>query len=233
MPIYKKIIEYIEKCIRNEVYSRGGAIPSEQELCEKFQCSRMTVRKALDELVSSGILFKTQGKGTFVSTIEYDRLYSLKGFTQIMKEQGSAASSEVLSFEQTAASNIIAKKLRIFEGDMVYSLARIRKAAGVALSIEQVYLPVIEFPGLEKYDFSTSSLYETIEKEYGVRIERAVQAINTVDVTDGQAQILFQKDQGVALRTISIGYDKNSKPIEYDISLYNGYKFSVNVIISN
>lgn len=60
MPIYKKIIDYIEKCIKNGVYIRGGAIPSEQELCEMFQCSRMTVRKALDELVSTGILFKAQ-----------------------------------------------------------------------------------------------------------------------------------------------------------------------------
>ena len=233
MPIYKKIIDYIEKCIKNGVYIRGGAIPSEQELCEMFQCSRMTVRKALDELVSTGILFKAQGKGAFVSTIEYDRLYSLKGFTQIMKEQGYEASSEVLSFEQVPASDEIARKLRIIEGDMVYSLARIRKASGVALSIEQVYLPAIELPDLEKYEFSTCSLYETMEREYGLRIERAVQTINTVEVTGEQAQILFQKDQRVALRSFSIGYDKNSKPIEYEIALYNGYKYSIDVIINN
>jgi len=232
MPIYQEIITHIENYIKNGVYPRGGAIPIEQELCDMFKCSRMTVRKALDELVTSGILYRRQGKGAFVSTIEYDRLYSLKGFTQIMREQGFESSSKVICFEKIQSDQKIAQNLRMMEGAEVYYLERIRMAMGEALSIEKVYLPVADLPNLLKYDFSKLSLYETLDQEYGIKIDRAVQSINTIDVSGDAAQILFKKDNGVVLRSISTGYDKNSKPIEYECALYNGYKYTIDVIIS-
>lgn len=231
MPVYKQIIKYVEDRVKGGVYTRGGAIPSEQEFCNMFHCSRMTVRKALDELVSIGILYKSKGKGTFVSNIEYDRLYSLKGFSQIMREQGLSYSSEVVRFESLSADKEIAQKLRLLEGMDVYYLERIRKTEGNPISIEKVYLNAAKLPGLTKFDFSKLSLYETMETEYGVAISRAVQSINTVNIDGEYARILFNKKNGVAMRSISIGYNKNSEPIEYEYALYNGYKYTVDVII--
>lgn len=231
MPVYKKIMKYIEECIKGGVYSRGGAIPSEQEFCTMFDCSRMTVRKALDELVSIGILYKAKGKGAFVSNIEYDRLYSLKGFSQIMRQQGLEYSSEVVRFEIMPAQKDLANKLRILEGMDVYCLERIRKVMGDPVSIETVNLNMKDFPGLLNYDFSRLSLYEIMESEYGVSINRAVQSINTVNIDGENAKILFNKNKGVALRSMSIGYNKSSRPIEYEYALYNGYKYTVDVII--
>lgn len=231
MTKYQQIVEYIEKCIKNEIFPKGSAIPSEQELGAMFQCSRMTVRRALDELAAEGVVYKTKGRGTFVSNIAFDRLYSLKGFSQIMREQGIDYSSEVLIFEILNSSKDVAQHLKILQETEVYCLKRVRKAMGKAISIECVYLPVQEFPGLMDYDFAQCSLYETLANVYGVKIERAVQSISTEDIEGEEAKILFGKKKGVALKSVSVGYGKNFKPVEYENALYNGYKYTIDVVI--
>ena len=74
-PIFRQIIERINAGIESGEFTRGGAIPSEPELCRQFSTTRMTVRRAIDALVNEGKLFRVQGKGTFVSQFELDKTY--------------------------------------------------------------------------------------------------------------------------------------------------------------
>ena len=71
IPLYKQLISIIKNDIHNGVYKAGDKIPSETELCQRYQVSRITVRSAINELVEEELLFKTQGKGTFVAEPKY------------------------------------------------------------------------------------------------------------------------------------------------------------------
>ena len=73
IPLYAQIVEYLRKDIAANVFGRNGRIPTEAELSEKYGVSRITVRRAVDELVSQGLVEKKQGKGTFVTAPRFSR----------------------------------------------------------------------------------------------------------------------------------------------------------------
>src|SRR5690554_2418523 len=89
IPLYYQLLDVIEEKIRNDTWPRGEQIPAERELCEMFGVSRITVRKAIDELTRSGKLTRIQGKGTFVAEQPISqKLGSIYSFSQEMEKQG-------------------------------------------------------------------------------------------------------------------------------------------------
>lgn len=106
--IKRDILHYIEKMALGE---SGGCLPTERELCDRFQASRMTVRKAVDELEAEHVLYRIKGKGTFVYPKNQisQSLTRLTGFTEDMHAQGKSTSSKILLCELTAARNPLRK----------------------------------------------------------------------------------------------------------------------------
>ena len=86
LPLYYQVEEHIKQTIQSEELQPGDALPSERELSENFQISRMTVRQAITNLVNQGFLFREKGRGTFVSNQKFEQnLQGLTSFTEDMK----------------------------------------------------------------------------------------------------------------------------------------------------
>ncbi len=139
-------------------------IPSERELAEMYDISRMTVRQAVNNLVNDGYLIRRRGKGTFVAAQKIEQpLKGLTSFSEDMRARGMEPGTIVLSFETVPASQKLAEGLGVTEGDDLYEVRRLRLADGLPMALETLYIPVHLVPGLTR-DVVSGSVYEFYRK---------------------------------------------------------------------
>ena len=121
----------------------GDAIPSERHLSQQFGLSRMTVRQAVDTLVTDGVLVREQGRGTFVAPQRMDFEMRLTTFGEEMRRRGMEPATTVLTAQVVAATPDVATALEIEPRQKVHFLYRVRSADGVPICIEQAWVPVV------------------------------------------------------------------------------------------
>lgn len=179
------------------------ALPSERELMETYDVSRITVRRAIEELQREGFVYKIQGKGTFVQGDQKrQNLISITSCTEDVRRHGMTPSRKVLCKDIIEADKKRQSQLQLPEGSRVFHMARVYYANDEPINHTTVYLPYRYFPGIEAYDFSQYSLYGVIENDYNVKITRAERVLEAViaydeicehlDVRPGVPLILFQ-----------------------------------------
>lgn len=191
LPKYYLVKKAIVENIDNEVYDSKEPIPSERELMETYQVSRITIRKAIDELVTEGYLYKVQGKGTYVKTDEgSNNLFSITSCTEDVLKLGLTPSKKVVVSELVDANVKRAKALEITTSDNVYMIGRILYADKEPLNYTLTFLPEKIFPSLLKYDLKKESLYQIITEVYGVKITKARRTIEAIGAQDEIAEYL-------------------------------------------
>lgn len=228
-PLYEQIKEYILLNIQSGAFPPDGKIPSEREMSEQFGVSRMTVTKAIQDLVREGLLYSQVGKGTFVSGRLIDQqLESLTSFTEEMSKRGQHPASRVLKAVVLPASEEIAPHLDILPGVEVAMLKRVRLADEQPIALETCYLLAGMCPGiLDKHDFARESLYSVLRTEYNLLMAYAEQTIEARQSTETEAEALEMETGCPILHITRITYNEADRPIEYVRSAYRGdrYKF--------
>lgn len=181
LPKYYVLKKELLRRIESGEYEEGALIESERELMETYQFSRITVRKAIDELVNEGYLYRIQGKGTYVKGEEpTQNLYRLSSCTEDVKQMGRVPSKKTVCATRQSAGARLARQLHIDAEDQVYLLGRIFYADDEPLNYTDTYLPEKLFPGLEQYNLEKRSLYDIIQNDYQVRITKARRTIEAV-----------------------------------------------------
>lgn len=198
--MHEKVLKYvalkkilIDKITKNE-YKVDEAIPSEHDLMQMYQMSRITVRKAIDDMVNEGYLYRVQGKGTFVKNDEnLHDLFSIVSCTEDIISKGMTVSRKVVNAEIRPSEKRIADHLNIQPAEQVFRLERIFYANELPLNYTKAYLPESLFPGIESIDFSKFSLYSTLETTYGVKITHAKRTLEAVLAEENIAKHLLVK----------------------------------------
>ncbi len=212
--------------IAREVLVTGQMLPSEWELADLYNVSRLTVRRAIDELVRQNWLSRRRGVGTFVSrpfraTIAASKL----SFTEQMKAIGRRPSSRVLSVRQIPAPTYIAQKIQISEGEALVEISRLRLADDVPILYEIAYLPGKRFPGLENYPWGENdSLYHILQEHYGVVVTGLDHTIKPALLSPREATYFMVEPAQPALVSEIIAYAQDGTPMEYSWSISNGDK---------
>lgn len=187
--------ELIQK-IEEEEYGTDCPIPSERELMEQYQVSRITIRRAIDELVTGGYLYKVQGKGTYVKSDDYSQnLFSITSCTDDVIRLGRKPSKKVIASEIVPADAKRARLLNIAVGDEVFRLERVTMADKEPLNYTITYIPNKLFPGIEQYNFNSQSLYELLKERYGVRFAKSRRTIEAVLTEEEIAEYLDIEEQ--------------------------------------
>lgn len=171
---YYVLKDYILEMIDREEYAVDQVIMSERSLTEHFGISRITVRKAIDELVNEGYLYRIQGKGTFVKghNIKQD-LFNITSCTQDIIDRGMIPSRKVIVSKVEICRPDVARMLGIGPEEKVFILERVYYANFAPINCTYTILPYRYFPEIEKIDFAKESLYKVLETKYGVRITKA------------------------------------------------------------
>ena len=231
LPKYYRLKESIRSMIEEQHLAEGDPIPSERELCETHGISRMTARQAVKELVNEGVLYREQGRGTFVAGPKLrHETARLTSFTQDMRERGMTVSSNVLGVEIEDASPAIAEILGVEPKEQLIRLSRVRNAEGHPMALETSYL-LYEFgKSILDVDLSQSSLYEELSKR-GLRIASAEQKYEATLVNKYEANYLSIPVGSAALLVERVTFDDSGNPFEYVKSIYRGDRYQVATVL--
>ncbi|WP_077612696.1 GntR family transcriptional regulator [Clostridium sp. Marseille-P2415] len=153
-PKYIQIKDCILKDIKNHTLHAGDQIPTESELCERFQVSRMTVNKAISALTTEGYIRRIAGKGSFVtsSLVQKQFHYQPNSFTEDMESIGLKPGARLLEYRIYRGADIspeIAQKLGAEPDDLIHYFSRIRTGNGMIISISYNYVPCKTIPAID------------------------------------------------------------------------------------
>lgn len=225
-PMYFQIQTQLLRMIQLGRLRAGDPLPSEEELSRIYGVSRMTSRQALQSLKSQGYVSRHKGRGSFVSQpwVEKD-ITHLCGFTAEMRALGLSASSRVLHAETVPASPEVAAQLNIAVTAPVFHLCRLRLADELPVAVEEIRLPCGRFPGVDKLDFSSLSLYQTLRVRYGIRVSRADEVLEARSATKNEAQLLEVAPRASLLVISRTLWSVDGLPVETAHSVYRGDRY--------
>jgi len=217
-PLYQQLQRALRGAIENGIIGPDDALPPERDLAETLGVSRITVRKAIDELVEDGLLIRKQGSGTFVSNRVEKNFAKLTSFSEDMRARGREPRSVWMNRAEGTVTPEESLTLRSSPGTPVFRFHRIRYADDAPMAIE--YATVIA-SCLTSLDEVESSLYEALERT-GNRPVRALQRLRAVLLTAEQAKLLKAREGEAGLLVARVGYRKDGRAVEYSQSYYRG-----------
>jgi GntR family transcriptional regulator len=216
-PIYLQIQEYLAELILSGQMPPEAKLPSERELSQSLDVSRMTVRRSITELVNEGLLERRHGSGTYVAKprITYNAR-ELLSYVKAMQTRGISTTSQLLEFSQAPASRRLADRLEIEIGDALYLVSILRLANRTPFVVERYYFPANRLPNLEEYDLEKTNINDLINAGYNLAFGKVSQSIEAVAASDNIAQQL-RVDEGFPLLVITktIRGKADGKPIEF------------------
>lgn len=220
-PLYLQLKRVIEDAVAGGRIKPGDALPSERDIAQQTCVSRVTVRKAVQQLVRDGLLVQRHGSGTFVAVrtgrVEQS-LSQLTSFTEDMARRGLSVRSVWLDKGVYAPSPEETVVLGLSAGDHVTRISRLRMADETPLAIEHACLSASVLPDP---DTVTDSLYAVLDRT-GKRPARAIQRIRAVNLDAEDAATLGVAPGAAGLSIERISYLANGRVIEFTRSVYRG-----------
>jgi GntR family transcriptional regulator len=227
-PAYLQLRDGIKAAIEAGAWGVGMALPSERDLASHLGLSRMTVRRAFEELVADGLVEGRQGSGTFVRARRLEQTVDrVIGFTDEARMLGFRPGSRVLEFGLVEADAVVAAALRCPPGALVLRVARIRTADGQPLALQvaslRPSLSGLEADALERF----GSLYRAVATLYGVTPRRARQTIGARLPTREERRLLALAATQPVLALERTTFDGGDEPFEYVRSAYRGDRYAL------
>ncbi len=227
-PLYQQIYQLLRKKIKDGQWQPGDLVPSEAELVEQYQVSRATVRQALDELVTDGLIMRKQGRGTFVLPPKVEQgLVRIISFTEDMQQRGLSPGTQLISAELEPATDELAHHLEISAGEPLARIERLRMADGEPVSIEKSFLVHRNCPGILEKDYTSQSLRRMLEEVYGIRINSARQTIRAINASEEMAALLGVENSAAVLFIERISYTDFGMPIEFLQLFHRGDRYTL------
>jgi GntR family transcriptional regulator/GntR family frlABCD operon transcriptional regulator len=193
-PIYVQIYEQLKGEITVGNYVEGDLLPSENELCNTYGSTRMTVRKALQELVQDGYIYRKQGKGSIVSSTRKSLgLLSIKGWTDVVagsNKHGNTELIEKVSLRKLDTSTFQHIMMEADESNDFYYMKRLRSVDNMAIMVEETYVSAIDLLNFEKEPLLEGSLFRTLYTNFGIDVVDMVQEIRAVACNQHTAALL-------------------------------------------
>ena len=218
LPLYQQLQRALRQAIETRLIGPDDALPPERDIADDFQISRITVRKAIDGLVSEGLLVRRQGAGTFVCARVEKNFSKLTSFSEDMRARGRAPRSVWLKRAEGSVTPEEALTLRSSPGTPVFRFHRIRFADDAPMSIEYATVLAACLPSLDAVE---SSLYEALERA-GNRPVRALQRLRAVLFTAEQAKLLQIREKDAGLLVERVGFLKDGHAVEFTQSYFRG-----------
>lgn len=220
-PRYLRLAALIRDLIRREAFRAGEALPSERDLSQLTGLARVTVRRAIEELLREGILTRRHGSGTYVTRRIEQPLSVLAGFSEDMASRGHQAGSTWLAKGVGRPTPAEALALGVAPSGAVVRLARVRTADGEPLAIETAVVPTGFLPSADLVD---QSLYAALAAR-GVRPATGVQRLHAALATGEEARHLRIPEGAAVLRIERRAFLADGRPVEFTTSTYRGDRY--------
>lgn len=216
VPLHHQVYLDLAAALDDGTWKLGERLPPERELASRYGCSLITVRQALAALAREGRLERARGRGTFARRPPIVRdIAARAGFADEMRARGLAPYATVVTSRLEPAPAAVAAALRIAAGSPTAYLERVRGADGVPYLLEQAHLSAGRFPGLLSEDFTAASLYEVLDRRFGVRIAGTRETISAVVPSAREASLLGLRAAGPAICLEGTASGEDGAPVEH------------------
>lgn len=234
LPVYYQIKQTIKNWIINKEFSLGEKIPSENELAEKFNVSRLTIRQAIAQLIQEGFLQSRRGEGTFVTEnenlINRFNLETMGFMDDLFYQQISKIKIKSVVMNRVVPPKLIKEKLELDnEEKEVVQIKRVRMLKEKLFTYTINYLPLAIGARITEKDLYERPLLQILEQDMGIRFTEAVQKIEASFADKEVAEKLEIASGSPILFVERIIYTQKHNPVEIFQSSYRGdlYNFTV------
>ena len=218
---YEEIARDIYNDIASGKYEPGSQLALEKEMCVQYGVSRITVKRAVDELVKQGLVVKRRGSGTFVKGVQEEDVENVGmvgqfgGFSHNYKDH--KVTTDVKRFEIVHPDAETADKLKLTVDDFVYDIIRVRYVDDMPENVEYTQMPIDVIPGI-KMDILEKSIYSYIEEVLKLQIQSAHRTVSADMPTEDEKQWL--KIEGVmpVLQVSQVAFLSDGRPFEFSKS---------------
>ncbi|HEY4354727.1 MAG TPA: GntR family transcriptional regulator [Acidobacteriaceae bacterium] len=223
IPLYAKVEEVLASEISSGEFKPGDRLPSEDELLVRFSVSRITVRRAIQNLIQRGMVEIRRGHGTYALAPKISQeLTKLTGFVEDMDTHGRRASARVLSKEVVAANAVVARHLEISKGTRVMRIERVRLADSVPMSFDETWLPLDIGKQVVRNDLRTRQIFTLLEEKYGIPLIEAEYKLEAAAASEHVAKALAIATGAPILRIERTSFTEGGRPVDYETLSYRG-----------
>ena len=232
IPLYEQLrAQLMEAIVRHEL-TEGEQLPTEEELCAGLGISRPVVQAACKALIQDGYIQRIRGKGTFVHRPDTRGrfIHRQLSFAQEMEILGLPHRTEILRAEWEDSPVLC--ETSIAQPGPWYHLVRMRYVAGQPFVLVENEVPGALFPGIDRFDFSTRSLYDVLEREYGAHVSSARRTLRA-RLPDREVAALLQLGRRAAVMVVdNTVYDQSKRVIDLSREWLDGemHPFSFDVL---
>ena len=223
LPLYARLETELAAAIAAGEFPVGSRLPTETELGDRYQASRTTVRQAIEKLVARGLVEIRRGTGTFVTPPRITQeLTELTGFVEDMEALGHVASARLLDRLIVTAEADVAEQLAVVPGTEVMRIRRLRLANGVAMSLDETYLPRDIGDRIVTHDLDTEPIFSLLEQRYGIPLVEADYRLEAALADHAVAAALTVPPGSPVFLIERTSYSTAGRPVDYEKLHYRG-----------
>jgi len=225
VPMHSQIREIIRRRVLDGSYPPHSQMPSESQMMQAFEVSRITIRQALGDLQKEGLIFKVAGKGSFVAKPKaFQNLSRLQGFGEAMTPSGYETFSQVLSTKRVAANELVARRLALAIGEPVMEIQRLRYLNREPISVDMSYFPISLGERLVQADLATRDIFVILENDLGKHLTHADVQIEAISADESLARHLRIDEASPLLRIERLTH-ADEQPVDFEFLYYRGDAF--------
>ncbi|MDG1485908.1 MAG: GntR family transcriptional regulator [Porticoccaceae bacterium] len=231
LPLYMQIKEALKKDILSGHYAPYQKMPSESELMSSFGVSRITVRQALRYLHVEGLIFTSQGKGTFASKPKATQdVKYLQGFAEAMGPKGYEASARLISIREMTPSREVRSKLDVLAKDGVVEVVRVRYLNREPVSVDTSYFPVDIGRKLFSKDM-IGDIFPLLENELRIELGHAEVSLEARPADANIAKLLDCESGSPIMWVQRLTHDRLGNPVDFEYLAFRGdtYKYQFQI----
>lgn len=228
--LYDQVKSGIMEMIRKGEIVSGQKLPNENELCETFAASRITIRRALKELAGEGVIEIIHGKGTFVKSLKQKiHILNLLGYTEGLSTGESNFTKEVLENTVEIANEELMEHFNRQEPFEVVKLVRLIRDGNHVFSVDYAYFPCDIYPGISEKIKDNVSTFKIIRNDYGVKFGKARKEMEVVNPPQDISKLLEIPRMEAVIQIKKLIKDEKETPVHY--SMYYLLASKVNFFI--
>jgi GntR family transcriptional regulator len=221
-PLWLQLRLLLRRAIDSGELPPHTQLPSEADLCRRYDISRTVVREALGRLVSEGRIYRIKGKGAFVAARKADEEFvgTTMGLWEELLTKGHEVRTRVLHQGLAAPNARERAALRLAPGAMVVRIRRVYIVDGRPTIMVDTALPAALVPGLERAPLENRSLYETVRQRYGLVPRRAERWLEAALPSQAEAELLGVSSRTPLIAIESVASTEAGTPMEYYVALH-------------
>ena len=223
IPLYAQVEAVLASDIAGGTLPAGSQLPTENDLIERFGFSRPTVRRAVQNLVSRGLVEIHRGKGTYVTRPKITQeLTALSGFVEDMQALGRHPTARLLDKQLVAGDKTVSHQLALPAGSIVVRIRRIRLADGEPVSFDETFLPREVGEKVITNDLEVEPIFSLLETKYDMSLVEAEYRLEAVAAGPVVAEALGVETGSPLFLIERTSYGAGNQPVDYEQLYYRG-----------